>query len=238
MGSKERQFSPDLSGVIPRCIENGWFYITEFGIPAVTFELTTWNGYKSMRMVVESEFFTDEQEYVYTGAASDESVPARMAMQSPGFSFQLYTNYKVGLFPATWIEAKTAWMDGILGVLVAAIEYFTNGTVGEDPGFWEISSAAGHFNQRVVAIPIFTDTEVLVLQCGLYGLDNFDNQNQQILVGAPIPSPMYGSQQGGFSKELADIARALEAVAHTSRVTWINNEGGFAELISGDIVTP
>lgn len=237
MPQKFRHYVMAPGRLIPEAASTIWGYVIEFGSGAVTFELTTFNGYRMIKVVAETGVGEFWNEFVYLGAPAADVIPARYALTDAGFSTQFYTNYRPGFFPATWADVKTLWNTSIVPFIVAAIDWSTNGSTGTVV-YHEITSAADHFGHYVAVIPIFTDAEVLVYQAGCYGLNNGEGYDFQGLAGADLPAPESSQQAEQTAQALAKIAQALSDLTRMNRVTWINNEGGYADLLSGDIVTP
>jgi hypothetical protein len=236
MPTGELVFCPTPSAAIIDAIVFRFDFELNNGFGSTTFELTTYLGYKLIRVIGTSGGDTQTRSYVFTAMASDEVIPARLALMSPGFQLQLYSNFKTGFEPGSWSTLRAWWELTAIGMLAACLDYFTNGSVGT-LSYLEIASMADTLYHRVAIIPIFTDTEVLILQAGLFGLDNNGGNDFQWLSGAFIPTPGFGGGGVGFVQEIAKLTRAIQDLANTSRITWINDQGGFADIMSGDIVT-
>lgn len=237
MSNFYRVFSPSPGYFMSSAALGMWQQLLLYMPDPVSWELTSYLGYRSIKTICETGAGVDVIESVYTGAALDETCPARMVLQDPGAEIQLYSNYRAGAIPATWPAVRDAFSANIVPMLVAALDWFTNGSTGTLSEH-EIVAMAGQFGHYVKVIPVFTDTEVLVWQVSVYGLGNPTGFDYQDLNGADLPAPGLGSTSQGQAAILAGIARDLKTLATTSRVSWINNEGGFADIITGDIVTP
>lgn len=211
--------------------------ILRWGVAAVSHELTSFNGYRMIRIVVETEDYEELADFIYMGAAVDQETPARLVLMSDYWVFQFYSNIHPSFNPPSWASLKSQFETKIVPFIVATIDWATTGSTG-DVSSHEISAAADKFFHKVFVIPVFTDAEVLVMQASLYGLDNADNYDFGQLQAADVPCPSNQSSGQGDGQTLTKIAEALSVMATTTRVTWINNEGGFADLVSGDIVTP
>lgn len=237
MSNYYRSFSPSPGRMLQNAAGGMWSQLLLYYPDPVSFELTTYLGYRAIRTICETGAGEDVIESVYTGAASDEACPARLLLQDAGAEIQFYSNYRTGFPPETFLEVKEAFTENVVPLIVAAIDWMTNGSVGTTTSH-EISSMGGQFGHSVTVIPVFTDTEVLCWQVSVYGLGNATGFDYQDLNGAGLPAPKVGSVDQGQAAVLAGIAKAVTTMATTTRVAWINNEGGFADLVSGDVVTP
>jgi len=202
-----------------------------------TISVINFNGYKCTRVTFAGGSDPTVNYYIYNGQAFDELIPVRMLLKHPMFQPRWVGYYGDGELYADAAAVKAAFAAICVPAMTALIDAYTNGSC-EAPVYYTIASAADLHVQTACIIPIVTDAEVLPLTIPLYALaalppGEFVNIYQQ-----GVATPGAGVPGGGDSGALAQIAQTLIDMSRSSRVTWINNQGGFADIMSGDIVTP
>lgn len=231
-----RNYRPQIGGFIGDALLQYFVMLVTYGLTSTSIEHTTHLGFPSIRVVTEFESGADIYEFIWHGGAPGEECPARQAMMSQGFSFQYFSGWNELYFPPTWAALSGLWESLVVPQIAFSLNRYTTGTVGV-VSYQEVAVSGGAAMNRVAVVPLITSSEVLILQAALYGYGHSGDSTQVQLSGAAVPAPMAMQVGGPDLAELKRVTEELATIARTSRITWINNQGGFADITTGDIVT-
>ena len=224
-------FTQALDFVASFCWNNGDGY---------AFTPGTWNGYRTLVISKPAVPGFTPVTVVCLQVAADELINFRaIARGGPVGVYQaVFAPDTPPGGPGSYATFAARFTEVVLAKR-AMIDAWTNGSCGLT-GVQDSSAAGGLAVSGTWFTPVLTDAESFVTEDKLFYTRG--SEEEGIFEGYPAPpmtpGPGVGVVGGPDPGSVSRIAQALEDISKMSRVTWVNNQGGFADIATSDIITP